>query len=62
MKRQKLKKIIAISSVVGTIMAVRAVPANATEVNSELSVASIRRGQVINVSSPLRIRKEANTN
>ena len=62
MKRQKLKKIIAISSVVGTVMAIKAIPANATEVNSGLSVASISRGQVINVSSTLRIRKEANTN
>lgn len=62
MQRKKLKKIIAISGVVGTILAVKTVPASATEVNSGISVASISKGQVVNVTSTLRIRASASTN
>ncbi|MBM6817739.1 MULTISPECIES: SH3 domain-containing protein [Clostridia] len=61
MQRKKLKKIIAISGVVGTILAVKTVPASATEVNSGISVASISKGQVVNVTSTLRIRESAST-
>lgn len=61
MQKKKLKKIIAISGVVGTILAVKTVPANATELNSGISVASISKGQVINVTSTLRIRESAST-
>ena len=61
MQRKKLKKIIAISSVVGTILVAKTVPASATELNSGISVASISKGQVINVTSTLRIRKSAST-
>lgn len=62
MQRKKLKKIIAISGVVGTILAVKTIPASATEVNSGISVASISKGQVVNVTSTLRIRASASTN
>ena len=48
MQRKKLKKIIAISSVVGTILVAKTVPASATELNSGISVASISKGQVKN--------------
>lgn len=61
MQKKKLKKIIAISGVVGTILAVKTVPASATEVNSGISVASISKGQVVNVTSTLRIRESAST-
>ena len=61
MQKKKLKKIIAISGVVGTILAAKTVPASATELNSGISVASISKGQVINVTSTLRIRKSAST-
>lgn len=61
MQRKKLKKIIAISGVVGTILAVKTIPASATEVNSGISVASISKGQVVNVTSTLRIRESAST-
>ena len=61
MQRKKLKKIIAISGVVGTILAVKTVPASATEINSGISVASISKGQVVNVTSTLRIRESAST-
>ena len=46
---------------VGTILAVKTVPASATEVNSGISVASISKGQVVNVTSTLRIRESAST-
>lgn len=62
MQRKKLKKIIAISGVVGTILAVKTIPASATEVNSGIEVASISKGQVVNVTSTLRIRASASTN
>ena len=62
MQKKKLKKIIAISGVVGTILTIKSIPANATELNSGVSVASISKGQVINVTSTLRIREEASTN
>ena len=61
MQRKKLKKIIAISGVVGTILAVKTIPASATEVNSGIEVASISKGQVVNVTSTLRIRESAST-
>ena len=61
MQRKKLKKIIAISGVDGTILAVKTVLASATEVNSGISVASISKGQVVNVTSTLRIRESAST-
>ena len=61
MQKKKLKKIIAISGVVWTILAAKTVPASATELNSGISVASISKGQVINVTSTLRIRKSAST-
>ena len=61
MQRKKLKKIIAISGVVGTILSVKTIPASATEINSGLEVASISKGQVINVTSTLRIRESAST-
>ena len=62
MQKKKLKKIIAISGVVGTILTIKSIPANATELNSGVSVASISKGQVVNVTSTLRIREEASTN
>lgn len=61
MQRKKLKKIIAISGVVGTILSVKTIPASATEINSGVEVASISKGQVINVTSTLRIRESAST-
>ena len=61
MQKKKLKKIIAISGVVGTILAVKTIPANATELNSGIAVASISKGQVVNVTSTLRIRESAST-
>ena len=61
MQKRKIKKIIAISGVVGTILAVKTVPASATEINSGIEVASISKGQVINVTSTLRIRESAST-
>ena len=33
MQKKKLKKIIAISGVVGTILTIKSIPANATELN-----------------------------
>lgn len=62
MQKKKLKKIIAISGVVGTILAVKTIPASATEVNSGIEVASVSKGQVVNVTSTLRIRESASTN
>ncbi|MDU5261804.1 MAG: C40 family peptidase [Clostridium celatum] len=62
MQKKKIKKIIAISGVVGTILAVKNVPASATEINSGIEVASISKGQVVNVNSTLRIRESASTN
>lgn len=62
MQKKKLKKIIAISGVVGTILTIKSIPANATELNSGVSVASISKGEVVNVTSTLRIREEASTN
>ena len=61
MQKKKLKKIIAISSVVGTILAVKTIPASATELNNGIAVASISKGQVVNVTSTLRIRESAST-
>lgn len=61
MQRKKLKKIIAISGVVGTILTAKAIPANATELNNGISVASISKGQVVNVSTTLRIREATST-
>lgn len=61
MQKKKIKKIIAISGVVGTILSVKTIPASATEINSGLEVASISKGQVINVTSTLRIRESAST-
>lgn len=61
MQKKKLKKIIAISGVVGTILAAKTIPANATELNSGIAVASISKGQVVNVTSTLRIRESAST-
>ena len=61
MKKKKLKKIIAISSVVGTILAVKTMAASATELNGGIAVASINKGQVVNVTSTLRIRESAST-
>ena len=61
MQKKKLKKIIAISGVVGTILSVKTIPASATEINSGVEVASISKGQVINVTSTLRIRESAST-
>ena len=57
MQKKKLKKIIAISGVVGTILSVKTIPVSATEVNSGIEVASISKGQVVNVTSTLRDRK-----
>ena len=48
MQKKKLKKIIAISGVVGTILSVKTIPVSATEVNSGIEVASISKGQVVN--------------
>ena len=62
MQKKKLKKIIAISGVVGTILSVKTIPVSATEVNSGIEVASISKGQVVNVTSTLRIRESASTN
>ena len=62
MQKKKLKKIIAISGVVGTILSVKTIPVSATEVNSGIEVASISKGQVVNVTSTLRIRASASTN
>ena len=62
MQKKKIKKIIAISGVVGTILSVKNVPASATEINSGIEVASISKGQVVNVTSTLRIRESASTN
>lgn len=61
MQKKKLKKLIAISGVVGTILSVKAIPANATEINAGISVASVTKGQVINVSSVLIIRQSDST-
>lgn len=61
MQKKKLKKLIAISGVVGTILSAKAITANATELNSGISVASISKGQVVNVSSTLRVRESAST-
>ena len=61
MQKKKLKKIIAISGVVGSILAVKNIPASATELNSGISVASVSKGQVVNVTSTLRIRESAST-
>ena len=61
MQKKKLKKIIAISSVVGTILAVKTMAASATELNGGIAVASINKGQVVNVTSTLRIRESAST-
>lgn len=61
MQKKKLKKIIAVSGVVGTILSVKAIPANATEINPGISVASVSKGQVVNVSTTLRIREAAST-
>ncbi|WP_294135145.1 C40 family peptidase [uncultured Clostridium sp.] len=62
MQKKKLKKIIAISGVVGTILSVKTIPVSATEVNSGIEVVSISKGQVVNVTSTLRIRESASTN
>lgn len=61
MQKRKLKKIIAISGVVSTVLVSKSIPANATELNSRIEVAPISKGQVVNVSSVLRIRKSAST-
>ena len=61
MQKKKIKKIIAISGVVGTVLAVKTIPTSATEINSGIEVASISKGQVVNVTSILRIRESAST-
>lgn len=61
MQKKKIKKIIAVSSVVGTVLLVKGTPANATELNQGVSLASISKGQVVNVNSNLRIRKSPST-
>lgn len=62
MCRKKINKIIAITSVVGAIVSIKALPVYATENNNGISVASLNKGQVINVSSTsLRIRKSPST-
>ena len=61
MQKKKLKRIMAISGVVGTVLSVKSMTVSATELNSGISVASITKGQVINVTSTLRIRESAST-
>ena len=63
MQKKKLKKIIAVSGVVGAMLSAKAIPVNATTVNnSGIAVASVSKGQVVNVTSTLRVRSAANTN
>ena len=63
MQKKKLKKIIAVSGVVGAMLSAKTIPVNATTVNnSGVAVASVSKGQVVNVTSTLRVRSAANTN
>ena len=63
MHKKKLKKIIAVSGVVGAMLSAKTIPVNATTVNnSGVAVASVSKGQVVNVTSTLRVRSAANTN
>ena len=59
MQRKKIKQLLAVSGVVGATIALKSVPAYATE---NMAVATINRGQVVNVDgSYLRVRAEAST-
>lgn len=49
------------SGVIGSILSAKGVTVNATTVNNGISVASINKGQVVNVTSALRVRAEAST-
>ncbi len=63
MQKKKLKKIIAVSGVVGAMLSAKTIPVNATTINnSGIAVASVSKGQVVNVTSTLRVRSAANTN
>ena len=46
MQRKKIKQLLAVSGVVGATIALKSVPAYATE---NMAVATINRGQVVNV-------------
>lgn len=61
MQKKKIKNIIAVSSVVGTVLLSKSITANATELNQGISLASASKGQVVNVNSSLRIRESAST-
>ena len=61
MQKKKLKKITIASGVIGSILGAKGVTVNATTVNNGISVASINKGQVVNVTSLLRVRAEAST-
>ena len=61
MQKKKLKKIMIASGVIGSILSAKGVTVNATTVNNGISVASINKGQVVNVTSALRVRAEAST-
>lgn len=63
MQKKKLKKIIAVSGVVGAMLSAKTMTVNATTIgNSGISVASVSKGQVVNVTTTLRVRSAANTN
>ena len=49
------------SGVIGSILSAKGVTVNATTVNNGIAVASINKGQVVNVTSALRVRAEAST-
>ena len=62
MQKKKLKKIIAVSGVVGAMLSAKTIPVNATTVNnSGVAVASVSKGQVVNVTSTLRVRSNGAT-
>ena len=44
------------SGVIGSILSAKGVTVNATTVNNGISVASINKGQVVNVTSALRVQ------
>lgn len=60
MQKKKLKKIIVASGVVGSVLSAKAIAAGAT-VNTGISVVSTTKGQVVNVTTTLRVRSKNST-
>lgn len=62
MQKGKISKIIAITTFVGAIATLRTIPVGATTVTTDgITRAAVTKGQVVNVTSTLRIRSAAST-